>query len=137
MFILLYINLIISYSFNHKKWEFWICCRHHIGNYPRIPLTSDTSLCMPYDTGVICHPTILSFEIRCLSPRFRTISTPEFKSTAASWNVTLSCLFSSFPLWWAEPCHVVALYRKPFLLYVHRFKFINRDIVFQWSKSLI
>ncbi len=43
------------------------------------------------------HIQVLSFKIRCLSQRFRTISVLEFKSTAPSWNVTLSCLYSSLP----------------------------------------
>ncbi len=39
------------------------------------------------------HTQLLSFKIRCLSQNFR----PQyFKSTAASWNVTSSYLFSSF-----------------------------------------
>ncbi len=40
------------------------------------------------------HIQLLSFKVRCLSQRFWTIK--EFKSTAASWNATLSCLLSSY-----------------------------------------
>ncbi len=41
------------------------------------------------------HIQLLSFKIQCLLQRFQTISVPECKSTAASWNVTSSCLFLS------------------------------------------
>ncbi len=53
------------------------------------------------------HIQLLSFKIWYLSQRFRTISALEFKSTASSWNVTLSCLFSLWSLWLAEPYHMV------------------------------
>ncbi len=55
------------------------------------------------------HIQLLSFKILCLSQRLRTIRVLEFKSTAASWNGTLSCLFMSLPLWLAEPYYVVTL----------------------------
>ncbi len=53
------------------------------------------------------HIQLLSFKIQCLSQRFRTINVLEFKSTAASWNVTLSCLFLSLLLSLVEPFHMV------------------------------
>ncbi len=43
------------------------------------------------------HIQLLSFKIQCLSQWLRTIIVFEFKSTAGSWNVTLSCLFSTLP----------------------------------------
>ncbi len=49
------------------------------------------------------HIQLLSFKMQRLSQRFRTISALEFKYTAASWNVSSSCLFLSLLLWLDEP----------------------------------
>ncbi len=110
MFFFMYINLIILYSFNAKNesagdysvdgalleitQEFLLHPTHRCAHFMPICLMI-----------LVCnmHIQLLSFKICCLSQRFHTISALEFKSTSASWNVTLSCSFLSLSLWLAQP----------------------------------